>query len=73
MIYSKTNKYSNYKNNFEMRYFKMKKSPCINLLLICNLNKVFINFRPGGVGKSALTVQFISGKFVERYDPTVEV
>lgn len=28
---------------------------------------------PGGVGKSALTVQFISGKFVERYDPTVEV
>ena len=24
-------------------------------------------------GKSALTVQFISGKFVERYDPTVEV
>lgn len=29
--------------------------------------------RPGGVGKSALTVQFISGKFVERYDPTVEV
>ena len=28
---------------------------------------------PGGVGKSALTVQFISGKFVEKYDPTVEV
>lgn len=27
---------------------------------------------PGGVGKSALTVQFISGKFVEKYDPTVE-
>lgn len=26
----------------------------------------------GGVGKSALTVQFISGKFVERYDPTIE-
>ena len=25
------------------------------------------------MGKSALTVQFISGKFVERYDPTVEV
>ena len=31
------------------------------------------NLSPGGVGKSALTVQFISGKFVERYDPTVEV
>jgi Ras-related protein Rap-2C len=27
----------------------------------------------GGVGKSALTVQFITGKFVEKYDPTVEV
>ena len=27
---------------------------------------------PGGVGKSALTVQFVSGRFVERYDPTVE-
>jgi len=27
---------------------------------------------PGGVGKSAITVQFISGKFVEKYDPTVE-
>jgi GTPase SAR1 family protein len=34
---------------------------------------IFIYQRPGGVGKSALTVQFISGKFVERYDPTVEV
>jgi small GTP-binding protein len=26
----------------------------------------------GGVGKSALTVKFISGTFVERYDPTIE-
>lgn len=26
----------------------------------------------GGVGKSALTVQFVSGTFVERYDPTIE-
>ena len=26
----------------------------------------------GGVGKSALTVQFVSGKFIEKYDPTVE-
>ena len=26
----------------------------------------------GGVGKSALTVKFVSGKFIERYDPTVE-
>jgi len=26
----------------------------------------------GGVGKSALTVRFIQGNFVERYDPTIE-
>ena len=27
----------------------------------------------GGVGKSALTVQFVSGHFMEKYDPTIEV
>ncbi|BFZ00387.1 hypothetical protein BsWGS_03426 [Bradybaena similaris] len=26
----------------------------------------------GGVGKSALTVKFVSGKFMEKYDPTIE-
>lgn len=26
----------------------------------------------GGVGKSTLTVKFVSGKFVEKYDPTIE-
>ncbi|KAI0032503.1 ras protein [Vararia minispora EC-137] len=26
----------------------------------------------GGVGKSALTVQFIQGKFIDEYDPTIE-
>ncbi|CAG0892933.1 unnamed protein product, partial [Cyprideis torosa] len=26
----------------------------------------------GGVGKSALTMQFVSGCFMERYDPTIE-
>ena len=26
----------------------------------------------GGVGKSALTVQFIEGVFVDKYDPTIE-
>jgi len=26
----------------------------------------------GGVGKSALTVQFVTGSFVEKYDPTIE-
>ncbi|KAG5846151.1 hypothetical protein ANANG_G00146760 [Anguilla anguilla] len=28
--------------------------------------------RFGGVGKSALTVQFVQGIFVEKYDPTIE-
>lgn len=27
----------------------------------------------GGVGKSAITIQFIQGLFVEDYDPTIEV
>ena len=26
----------------------------------------------GGGGKSALTVQFVSGHFMEKYDPTIE-
>ena len=26
----------------------------------------------GGVGKSALTIQFIQSHFVEEYDPTIE-
>ena len=26
----------------------------------------------GGVGKSALTVQFVSNQFLEKYDPTIE-
>ena len=26
----------------------------------------------GGVGKSALSVKFVSGNFIEKYDPTIE-
>lgn len=29
-------------------------------------------FGSGGVGKSALKVQFVQGIFVEKYDPTIE-
>jgi len=46
-------------------------SKIIYLYIIYTHIYIYINLRPGGVGKSALTVQFISGKFVERYDPTV--
>jgi len=27
---------------------------------------------PGGVGKSAITVRFVQGNFIEKYDPTIE-
>lgn len=30
-----------------------------------------LNF-PAGVGKSALTIQFIQSHFVDEYDPTIE-
>ncbi len=26
----------------------------------------------GGVGKSALTVRYVTGRFEEKYDPTIE-
>ena len=29
-------------------------------------------FGSGGVGKSAITVQFVAGRFVQNYNPTVE-
>lgn len=32
------------------------------------LMEIFVTF----VGKSALTVQFVSGCFIEKYDPTIE-
>lgn len=32
----------------------------------------FVVVGTGGVGKSALTVRFIQGNFVEKYDPTIE-
>ncbi|KAF0979170.1 hypothetical protein FDP41_001513 [Naegleria fowleri] len=32
----------------------------------------FVVLGSGGVGKSALTIQFIQGNFVEKYDPTIE-
>uniref|UniRef100_A0A5F8G1X1 Uncharacterized protein n=1 Tax=Monodelphis domestica TaxID=13616 RepID=A0A5F8G1X1_MONDO len=31
-----------------------------------------VPFSSGGVGKSTLTVQFVQGIFVEKYDPTIE-
>ena len=34
--------------------------------------KVIVVFGSGGVGKSAMTIQFINGLFVSDYDPTIE-
>ncbi|VDM22842.1 unnamed protein product [Hydatigera taeniaeformis] len=37
-----------------------------------NLEYKLVVLGSGGVGKSALTVQFVQGIFVEKYDPTIE-
>uniref|UniRef100_A0A2I3GYX4 Uncharacterized protein n=1 Tax=Nomascus leucogenys TaxID=61853 RepID=A0A2I3GYX4_NOMLE len=34
--------------------------------------KILVVLGSGGVGKSALKVQFVQGIFVEKYDPTIE-
>lgn len=40
-----------------------------NLLLVIN---ILLQLKGGGVGKSALTVQFVRNVFVSTYDPTIE-
>ena len=66
---------------------KCNRSLSHNFIFFCNLFLQSERFRPihnkmreykivvlgsGGVGKSALTVQFVQGIFVEKYDPTIE-
>lgn len=54
-----------------------KKSPkcrppqCVFSVLKMREYKIVV-LGSGGVGKSALTVQFVQGIFVEKYDPTIE-
>ena len=43
----------------------------LSQLLIMREYKIVV-LGSGGVGKSALTVQFVQGIFVEKYDPTIE-
>lgn len=45
-----------------------------SIVLLANTMREFkvVVLGSGGVGKSALTVQFVSNKFVLRYDPTIE-
>ncbi|XP_047000340.1 ras-like protein isoform X1 [Schistocerca americana] len=46
-----------------------------NLLFMCErrlMQKKFGTPLPGGVGKSALTIQLIQNHFVDEYDPTIE-
>ena len=42
--------------------------------LFISLTRLVANFsaQAGGVGKSALTVRFMRGEFVENYDPTIQ-
>ena len=66
---------------------KCNRSLSHNFIFFCNFFLQSERFRPihnkmreykivvlgsGGVGKSALTVQFVQGIFVEKYDPTIE-
>jgi Ras-related protein Rap-1B len=50
---------------------KEKKKLIFSLSLSLSLVPVVV-LGSGGVGKSALTVQFVQGIFVEKYDPTIE-
>lgn len=63
-------------NDYYRLYFSFK--ICIFLLIfffllphIMREYKVVV-LGSGGVGKSALTVRFVSGNFMEKYDPTIE-
>src|SRR6266851_7945853 len=48
---------------------KQKKTDCLFFASVLNF---FVDGRTTGVGKSALTIQFIQNRFVEDYDPTIE-
>ncbi|VDN31636.1 unnamed protein product [Gongylonema pulchrum] len=43
---------------------------CWNISVYLHFQVVVLG--SGGVGKSALTVQFVSNTFIEKYDPTIE-
>ncbi|KAL9646474.1 hypothetical protein ABK040_006470 [Willaertia magna] len=48
--------------------------PIFELVRLCGKQQEykFVIVGSGGIGKSAYTVQFIQGNFVEQYDPTIE-
>ena len=51
----------------------IKSANCRRLLLLFVMREFkVVVLGSGGVGKSALTVQFVSGHFIEKYDPTIE-
>ncbi|VDD81535.1 unnamed protein product [Mesocestoides corti] len=46
---------------------------CVVFLVLYQMREYkLVVLGSGGVGKSALTVQFVQGIFVEKYDPTIE-
>jgi Ras-related protein Rap-1B len=58
-----------YKSNGFFFFFSMMRKK--KLIFFSSLASVVV-LGSGGVGKSALTVQFVQGIFVEKYDPTIE-
>jgi len=50
----------------------VKRIRCELFLRVTMIEFKVVVLGSGGVGKSALTVRFVSGSFIERYDPTIE-
>jgi len=48
------------------------KDTCVVFVRVTMIEFKVVVLGSGGVGKSALTVRFVTGSFIERYDPTIE-
>lgn len=44
----------------------------MEVCILLVLSFIFLTLSLSGVGKSALTIQFIQSHFVDEYDPTIE-
>jgi small GTP-binding protein len=50
----------------------LEKAEVRGFLLLCKMEYKLVVVGRGGVGKSCLTIRFVSNHFLEDYDPTVE-